>query len=134
VSINVKASAAQRVFVGGQVGRPGMVPLTGALTVLQAVLSAEGFKDDACPSEVVVIRRDPAASAPRSLVFMVNLDRVINGKDATQDLLLQPADIVVVPRSGIGRVDLWVDQYIRRLLPFGMNATYTVYYGNRALP
>jgi polysaccharide biosynthesis/export protein len=134
VAVNVKTFALQRVFVGGQVGHPGMVPLSGPLTVLQAVFSAEGFKDDACTSEVVVIRRDATVAPPHDVVFMVNLDRVVNGTDPAQDLLLQPADIVVVPRSGIGNVNLWVDQYVRKVLPFSLSANYTVYYGNHVLP
>src|SRR5262245_49330612 len=47
VAINVRTFASQRVFVGGQVGRPGMQPLVGRVSVLQAVLAADGFKDDA---------------------------------------------------------------------------------------
>ena len=126
VTVNVRTSTTQRVFVGGEVNKAGVVPLGGKLTVLGAIMSAEGFKDDARTSEVVVIRRDHA-NPERSLVFAVNLDDAVSGSDLRQDLLLQPSDIVVVPRSGIGNVDLWVDQYLRRLLPFSLSGGYVVY-------
>lgn len=129
VTVNVRSSTTQRVFVGGQVNRAGAIALGGQLTVLGAIMSAEGFKDDACSSEVVVIRRDRANPA-RSLVFALNLDQAVNGTDPRQDLVLQPSDIIVVPRSGIGSVDLWIDQYIRRLLPFSLTGSYVVYSGN----
>jgi hypothetical protein len=39
-------------------------------------------------------------------------------KDITQDILLMPFDIVYVPRSKIANIDLFVDLYIRRMIPF----------------
>ena len=40
------------------------------------------------------------------------------------DPVLSPEDIVFVPRSPISRLDLFVEQYIRTLLPFSMGVTY----------
>jgi hypothetical protein len=37
-------------------------------------------------------------------------------------VLLQAQDVVVVPKSGIAKVDKWVDQYIRKVLPFNIGA------------
>jgi protein involved in polysaccharide export with SLBB domain len=124
VTVNVRTFVTQRVFVGGEVTHPGVQALVGPLTVLQAIMGAEGFKDDARTSEVVVIRRDQANQAR---VYAVNLDRAISGIDPYQDLALQPADIVVVPRSGVGDVNVWVDQYIRKNLPFNFSVNYTLY-------
>jgi protein involved in polysaccharide export with SLBB domain len=56
VNIN-KGFANQQVFVGGEVVRPGVQPLTPSLTTLQAILVAEGFKDTANADKVVVLRR-----------------------------------------------------------------------------
>jgi polysaccharide biosynthesis/export protein len=128
VTVNLKSSSTQRVFVGGEVNHAGAVPLGGHMTVLGAILSAEGFKDDAKMSEVVVIRRD-ATDGRRAMVIALNLDDAISGKDTDQDLPLQSNDIVVVPRTGVGDFDVWIDQYIRRALPFTLSGNFTVYYG-----
>jgi len=40
------------------------------------------------------------------------------GQDMTNDINLMPYDMVYVPKSPIGEVDKWVDQYIRKMLPF----------------
>jgi protein involved in polysaccharide export with SLBB domain len=125
VTVNVRTFMTQRVFVGGEVTHPGVQALVGPLTVLGAIMTAEGFKDDARTSEVVIIRRDDEGRQAR--VYAVNLDRAISGIDPYQDLALQPADIVVVPRSGIGDVNVWVDQYIRKNLPLNFNVNYTLY-------
>jgi polysaccharide biosynthesis/export protein len=123
VSINVQNTPAQRVFIGGEVTRPGVQPLVGTLTVLSAIMVAEGLKDTAQPSKVLVLRQN---SKGQRDVITVNLEVAMNGKDPAQDMLLQPQDVVVVPRSGIANVGLWVDQYIRRVSPFSLGLTYSI--------
>lgn len=123
VSINVQSAATQRVFVGGEVGKPGMQPLVGPLTVVQAVMVAEGLRDTAQPSEVLVLRR--GLSGQRE-VLRVNLEAVMSGRDPAADMPLNAFDVVVVPRSGIADVGRWVDLYIRRVLPISFGFSYTV--------
>lgn len=125
VAINLQNAASRRVFVGGEVNRPGTQPLQGPLSVLQAVMVAEGFKDTARTGEVVIIRR---GENQERLTFAVDLDKAVSGEDPAQDIELQPLDMVFVPRSDIADVNRWVDLYIRRNLPFGFNfgVTYDV--------
>jgi protein involved in polysaccharide export with SLBB domain len=130
VLVNVRGFAGQRVFIGGEVSHPGMQPLTGDMTVIQAIMSAQGFTDRALIDEVVVIRR---GEGQERLVFAVNLDAAMSGRDAGQDITLQAADIVVVPRNGISNVNLWVDQYIRRNIPISAYVGYNVQLNNGPL-
>ncbi len=102
------------VYVGGEVDKPGIIPLTGPLTSLMAVVQAGGFIDTAQISNIVVLRK--AAEGSGASVLTVDARRVLEG--AQPDLLLAPYDVVYVPRSVISRVDIFVDQYIRRVLPF----------------
>jgi polysaccharide biosynthesis/export protein len=115
----------QRVFVGGEVAKPGVQALAGALTVLQAVLGAEGLKDSAQPREVTVLRQ--GAHGQRE-VLRVDLEAVMAGRAGAGagDITLMPYDVVIVPRSGIANVGLWVDQYIRRVLPISLGFSYSV--------
>lgn len=121
--VNVQGGTSQRVFVGGEVTRPGVQPLQGPLTVLQAVMVAEGLKDGAQPREVLVLRRGPGGSRT---VLPVDLSAAMSGSDVSQDLLLQAYDAVIVPRSGIANLGLWVDQYVKRVLPFSLGFSYTL--------
>lgn len=121
--INVQGGASRRVFVGGEVGRPSMQPLLGPLTVLQAVMVAEGLRDGASAQQTVVLRRGPTGERT---ILRVDLDAVMSGRDLAQDLLLQANDVIIVPRSGIANLDRWVDQYVRRVIPFSLGFSYTI--------
>jgi polysaccharide biosynthesis/export protein len=98
-------------------------PLLGPLTVLQAVMVAEGLKDGAQAREVIVLRND--AQGERQ-VLRLDLKAVMAGQDGANDITLSPYDVVIVPRSGIANLGLWVDQYIRRVLPINLGFSYTV--------
>jgi polysaccharide export outer membrane protein len=116
ISVNVRTFGAYRIFVGGEVGRPGAQPLLAATTALQAIMTAEGFTERARLSEIVVVRQ---AEGRERLVFAVNLEAAMSGDDPSQDVVLRASDIVIVPRNGISNLNVWVDQYIRRNIPFG---------------
>jgi hypothetical protein len=59
-------------------------------------------------------------------VLPVDLAAAMAGVEGARDITLQPYDVVVVPRSGIASLNLWVDQYIRRVLPFSTGFSYTI--------
>jgi polysaccharide biosynthesis/export protein len=117
VSVQVKTFSGQKIFVDGEVGRPGLYPLLGHSTILQAIAQGGGMRETARTHEVILIRRGPDN---KPVVARLNMDVARSGVDVTQDVLLAPYDIVFVPRSTIANIDLWVDQYIRRLLPFSL--------------
>jgi protein involved in polysaccharide export with SLBB domain len=123
VAINVQTTSSMRVFVGGEVGKPGVQPLSGPMTALQAVMVAEGLKDTAQPSMALVLRR---SSDGGRQVIPLDLDAAMKGLPPHADLVLQPFDAVVVPRSGIADVARWVDLYIRRTLPLNFGVSYNV--------
>jgi protein involved in polysaccharide export with SLBB domain len=115
VTVIVREFGMQRVFVDGEVGSPGIVPILGQMTALQAISQAGGMKDTARSTEVIVIRRG-AADTP--VAFQVDLKKARDGSNLAQDVHLEPLDIIYVPRSRIANVNLFVDQYIRKVLPF----------------
>ena len=109
------------VFVDGEVNRAGTFNLTGPLTVLQSLSLAGGLRDTARSSEIILIRRD---ANNRAAVQTVNIKKVLDGTDMSQDLILQPFDIVYVPKSPIANLNLWVDQYIRKNIPIAFGTGY----------
>lgn len=114
LTVIVRTFSAQRIYVGGEVEKPGEMRLTGALTTLQAVAMAAGFKDTARLSEVIVIRRNPDRTP---LVIPVNLKHAIDGSDVGQDVALLPYDVVYVPKSTLANVNKFVDQFLRQNIP-----------------
>ncbi|MBI3517661.1 MAG: polysaccharide export protein [Proteobacteria bacterium] len=114
IAVLVREFSQNRVFVGGEVGLTGPQPLTRPTTVRQAILQAQGFKDTAYPSQVILYRQ--TAGGPTSWQVL-NLKEYPSDAGGDQDVLLAPLDIVFVPRSPVADVGRFVEVYIRRLLP-----------------
>ena len=112
LTVIVRQFAVQRVFVGGEVTSPGMVPLHGQVTCLQAILSTGGPRMSARLSDVVLLRH---VGENQAEAYKLDLNKVIAGTVA--DTVLRPFDVVVVPRSRIAKVGQFVDSYINALLP-----------------
>jgi len=122
LAVIVRSFIGQRVYVGGEVSAPQLIPLMGRMTVLQSIFRAGGFRDTAHPGSVIVIRKD---AENRPFGIKVDLNRVIKGKEGARDLELLPYDIVFVPKTVIAKVDLFVDQYVRQLIPVTLGFGFT---------
>ena len=66
ISIIVRGFSSQTVYVGGEVFRPGLIPLTGNITALQAVVAAGGLKETSRGATVTLLRRGEAGEPLRS--------------------------------------------------------------------
>ncbi len=121
IDVLVRSFARQRVFVDGQVGRPGVVELVGPLTVAQAIASGGGMLSSARTTSVLIIRHTEPHEPPK--VIVVNLKNILKHSPSADDITLHPYDIVYIPNSRIGNVNKFVDLYLRRNLPmyFGLS-------------
>jgi len=90
VTVAVTLATSARIYVVGQMVKPGEFPLSGRMTVIQALALAGGFKEFAKPEGIVIVRRDQT-------VIPVNYKRIADGKDVAQNVLLAAGDTVVVP-------------------------------------
>src|SRR5688500_402914 len=97
VTIQVREFANRRVFVGGEVNRPGMLPMNGRQTALGAVMEAGGFRPSAARDEVLVIRRTDQ-DQPRLLRLSMKTKNGVAPEAA--NFALQPLDVVLVTESG----------------------------------
>jgi protein involved in polysaccharide export with SLBB domain len=118
VAVVVRKSAGLRVFVGGEVNNPGMIPHEGWMTVSRAILQAGGPKATAEAGSVVLLR-DPGARGGGPLSAVLSLDSALAGGD---DPLLQPYDVIFVPKSRIAKLNQYVDQYVVKMLPVTLSA------------
>ncbi|MRR58545.1 MAG: sugar transporter [Deltaproteobacteria bacterium] len=123
LTVMVRSFSSQRVYVDGEVNKPGMVNLAGPLTVLQSIAEAGGFKDTAKTSQVLVIRK---TNGSKPVAIAVDLENVRNAASGSQDTLLAPYDIVYVPKSTIANVNQFIDQYIRKNIPIPFGISYGI--------
>ena len=92
-TVVVKEIHSRKVFVTGQVGKPGSYPLTGEMNVLQAIAAAGGLLEYADSKEIVVLRTENGQERH----FKFNYKDVVKGKNLQQNIPLKPGDTIVVP-------------------------------------
>jgi polysaccharide export outer membrane protein len=93
VSVVVKQINSRKVFVTGEVLKPGPYLLTGPTTVLQMIAIAGGLKEYADSKHIVVMRTE----AGRNLAYEFNYRDVAQRKKLSQNIELKPGDTLVVP-------------------------------------
>jgi len=108
VQVRMAVYASKKFYVYGQ-ARSGPRIYTGRDTLVDAVLSS-GVNFLSWTSRVKVIR--PGHGDTPSRTLMVNVDDMVLGGDWTQNLLLEPDDVVYVPPTPVA----WFGQRIRELL------------------
>jgi polysaccharide export outer membrane protein len=92
-TVVVKAINSRKVYITGQVEKPGSYPLTSRLSVMQLIATAGGLREYAKRDRIVVMRLEKG----REIRFRFDYDDVLEGKETAQNLDLQPGDTVVVP-------------------------------------
>ena len=120
VTITVRATPL-KVFVGGEVDKPGVYDMPGDINALQAVILAGGFKTSAQKSRVVLIRR---GAAGKPMMRTVDLLHGISDPGHFELAPLRRFDIVYVPKTGVAEVGQFVQQYIRDAIPVSMGFSY----------
>ena len=96
VDVFVAEYASQKVTVTGHVKQPGVFPLTGQTTLMQAIALAGGPDEIADKDEIVVFRNQPGSGVK---AYVVDLSAIEEGKIA--DPVVAAGDRVVVPKSGM---------------------------------
>jgi polysaccharide biosynthesis/export protein len=93
VTIVVRQINSRKVFLVGQVLKPGPYPLTGPTTVLQLISLAGGLLDYADEKNILVMRTENG----REAALRFNYKEVLKGRNLKQNVELKPGDTVVVP-------------------------------------
>jgi len=93
VTITVTEINSRRVYVTGEVTRPGAYPLLPNMTVLQALTSGGGFTQFARIKSIYVLRTENG----KQVKHPFNYKDVVNGKRQEDNIVLQPGDTIVVP-------------------------------------
>jgi protein involved in polysaccharide export with SLBB domain len=114
VSVSIKSVYQNLVWVGGEVNKPGFVQYRPGLTAVQALLDAGGPKDTAATDECVLLQK---VGRQEYRSAKLNLAKVIYEGDIKADLVLGPKDVIFVPKTGIAKANVVVEQYFIKLIP-----------------
>jgi polysaccharide export outer membrane protein len=93
VTVTVTETNSRRVFLTGEVLRPGAIPLLPSMTVLQALSSGGGFTQFARIKNIYILRQEDG----KQVKHPFNYKDVVSGKKPEDNIALQPGDVIVVP-------------------------------------
>jgi polysaccharide export outer membrane protein len=93
VTVIVKEVRSPKVFITGEVMRPGLYPLNAPTTVLQLIATAGGLQEYARSGEINVVRTE----AGRTTFLPFNYKEIMKKKNLQQNITLKAGDTVVVP-------------------------------------
>jgi len=93
ITVVVKQMNSRKVFITGEVGKPGPYPLAGPTTVLQLISIAGGLRDYADSKKILIVRNEHG----KQTSFLFNYKDVVSRKNLRQNIELKPGDTVIVP-------------------------------------
>lgn len=106
VTVAVKEVQSRPVYVLGAVHNPGVLQVRGRRTLLEVLAMAGGLAADA--GETALVMHSSALSAGEEqpggaagTTQEINLDRLIDSRDAEGNVLIGPGDVIKVLRAGM---------------------------------
>jgi polysaccharide export outer membrane protein len=91
-TVIVKEVRSRKVYVIGQVTKPGAFVLGSDMNVLQAIAQAGGFLEDAKKGDIVIVRTENGAEKR----FEFDYNEVVRGKNTQQNIKLLSGDTILV--------------------------------------
>jgi polysaccharide biosynthesis/export protein len=92
-TVIVKQVNSRKVFITGEVQKPGVYLLTGPTTVVQLIATAGGLTQYASRTNILVMRHESGREVPHR----VNYKELLELKNLAQNIELKPRDTVIVP-------------------------------------
>ena len=97
LDVRVAAFRSQRIYVVGEVAKPGLLPITDLpMTVLEAVNQAGGFGPEADHSRVLLTRK--------GTTYRVDIQAMYEAGATEQNALLEPGDILNVQDRSFNKI------------------------------
>ena len=92
VTVVVRQINSRRVFITGQIGKPGPYVLSPGLTVMQLIALAGGLTEFADSKNIIIMRTEKG----KPMAYRFNYKEVLDRKKLEQNIELKPGDTVVV--------------------------------------
>jgi polysaccharide biosynthesis/export protein len=91
VTIMVREAKSFKVFLSGQVAKPGAYTILGEITFLQMIAMAGGFTEWANQKKVLLIRRENGREVRKT----INYKKIVAGE--AENILIKTGDTIIVP-------------------------------------
>lgn len=116
LTVFVKEAGGRTVTVLGAVETAGIFPMPGGRMTLLEALARAGGADEVRGNlkDLHLVRWLPREGRQQSW----RIDARTDSWAQAEPVLLQPYDLVYVPLKGVVHVNIWIDQYIRQMIPF----------------
>jgi polysaccharide export outer membrane protein len=95
----IKEEFENRVYITGEVNKPGPYPIKPGTSVMQAIAISGGLGRFAAKSRIQIHRR----VAGKDQVYLFDYEDFESGKNLEGDIPLQAGDVIVVPEKGLFR-------------------------------
>lgn len=102
--IYIPAVKHQKIYVLGEVNKPQSMDIEEEMSIIDALTIAEGFTQNAVTRSIIVIRGDLGSQKG----IRINLKQLQKKADLSQNILLQPGDIIFVPRNFVVDIERFV--------------------------
>lgn len=93
VTVSVTGLEGNRIYVIGQVNKPGSFVMNPRFNVLQALTMAAGMTPFASTNDIIVLR----GSGPGQKTLRFHYGDVSKGRNLTENVQLEAGDVVIVP-------------------------------------
>ena len=94
----------QKIYVLGEVNKPQSMDIEREMSIIDALTIAEGFTQNAVTRSIIVIRGDQGSQKG----IRIDFKQLQKKADLSQNILLQPGDIIFVPRSFVVDIERFV--------------------------
>jgi polysaccharide biosynthesis/export protein len=91
-TVIVREVHSRKVYVVGEVAKPGPIQLGSSMNVLQAIGEAGGFLEGANKGDVVIVRSENG----QEIRHKFNYNNVLRGKNVAQNIALLPGDTILI--------------------------------------
>jgi polysaccharide export outer membrane protein len=91
-TVIVKEIHSRKVYVVGEVAKPGIFPLGNEMNVLQIIAEAGGFLEHANKGNVVILRTENGQERR----YKFNYNDVVRGRNIAQNIRLLPGDTILI--------------------------------------
>lgn len=122
-SLFIPLTLENNIYVLGEVKNPGIYPIEGECTVVEAITKAGGYTVNARLKSCVVIRRFPRDEEGLKMrtitlkdvkvirekyeqVIEINLEKILKDGELAQNIALQPQDVVFLPIRPLSQFDI----------------------------
>ncbi|MFC1804893.1 polysaccharide biosynthesis/export family protein [Candidatus Omnitrophota bacterium] len=106
VSVMLRSFKGNKIILLGDINYPGIYTYKGAINLIEAVALGGDFTEKAQRNSVIVIRGN-LTDNPQAL--RVNMLKAITRGTSGEDIILQPNDVVFVPRTFVANVNKFLD-------------------------